>query len=202
MDNTLVAAYIGAISAIVGVILGSVITGLANWQEKSRHRKNVRRVLSWEHVYNIDLLQAFWKQVHQDSQLQKQSQDIKEFERNLRFLETPLDGWGHQMWQNYADEVAFVLSEKEFHQSYQLHTTLDTFSSRRKAFRAILYGDVGNASMMAYHKQKQLESNSPGAYTPNDVAAIHNTNEFVRPLWDECVRLYTICDQIGNPIQP
>ena len=186
---------------IVGVILGSAIAGVGNWYGRSRRRKNVRRVLSWEHAYNIGILEEFWKQVNQAGQPQGQLDAFEEFERNLRLTEENLDDWGHQMWQSYAGEVASALSEDEFNQSYRLHSTLDKFSSRRKSLAAIIHGDYVEAGMRAYNKQKQLQSSSPGAYTPNDTAAINNTNEFVRPLWEECVRIYTICHQIGNPIQ-
>ena len=186
---------------IVGVILGSAIAGVGNWYGRSRRRKNVRRVLSWEHAYNIGILEEFWKQVNQEGQPPDRIDAVKEFERNLRLTEENLDDWGHQMWQSYAGEVASALSEDEFNQSYRLHSTLDKFSSRRKSLAAIIHGDYVEAGMRAYNKQKQLQSSSPGAYTPNDTAAIHNTNEFVRPLWEECVRIYTICHQIGNPIQ-
>lgn len=105
------------------------------------------------------------------------------------------------MWQSYAGEVASALSEEEFNQSYRLHSILDKFSSRRKSFAAIIHGDFAKAGMMAYNRHQQLQSCPPGAYTPNDTAAIHNTNEFVCPLWEECARIYTICHQIGNPIR-
>ncbi len=201
MDTTLVAAYIAAGAAIIGVILGSAIAGAGNWYGRSKRRRNVRRVLSWEHAYNVGILEGFWKQVNQAGQPQGQLDAVEEFERNLRLSEENLDDWGHQMWQSYSGEVASALSEEEFNQSYRLHSTLDKFSSRRKSFAAIIHGDFGKAGMMAYNRQKQLQGSSPGAYTPNDTAGIHNTNEFVRPLWDECVRIYTICHQIGNPIQ-
>jgi len=201
LDSTLVAAYIGAGSAIVGVILGSAIAGVGSWYGRSRRRKNVRRVLSWEHAYNIGMLEEFWKQVNQEGQPQGQFDAVKEFVRNLRLSEENLDEWGHQMWQSYSGEVASALSEEEFNQSYRLHSILDKFSSRRKSFAAIIHGDFGKAGMMAYNRHQQLQSRSPGAYTPNDTVAIHNTNEFVRPLWEECARIYTICHQIGNPIR-
>lgn len=201
LDSTLVAAYIGAGSAIIGVILGGVIAGAENWHERSSRRKNVRRVLSWENTYNIDILEEFWKQVNREDQPQGQPDYIKEFERNLRLAEENLDSWGHQMWQNYASEVASALSEDEFNRSYRLHSTLDVFSSRRKSLAGIIYGDFGKTGMMAYNKEKQLQSRSPGAYTPNDAAAINDINLFVRPLWNECSKVYTICHQIGNPIR-
>jgi hypothetical protein len=201
LDSTLVPAYIGVGSAIGGVILGSIITGFGNWRGRSRRKKSVRRILSWEHAYNIDILEKFWKQVNQEAQPQSQVDPTKEFERNLRFAEVNLDDWAHEMWQSYASEVASALSEDEFNQSYRLHSTLDKFSSRRRSLAAIIHGDFGKAGMVAYNKQKQLQSKSPGAYTPNDMAAMHNTNEFIRPLRDECIRLYTICHQIGNPIR-
>jgi len=201
MDSTLVAAYIGAGSAIIGVILGSAIAGVGNWYGRARRRKNVRRVLSWEHAYNINILEEFWKKVNQEVQLPNQLDDEKEFERNLRLSEEKLDAWGHLMWQNYASEVASVLSGDEFNQSYRLHSTLDMFSSRRKSLQGIINGDIGNPGMMAYNRHLQLQRSSPGAYTPNDSAAIHNTNLFVHPLWDECLSIYTTCHQIGNPIR-
>jgi hypothetical protein len=201
LDNTLVAAYIAAGSTVVGVIIGGIITSITGWHGSLKRRKNVRRVLSWEHAYNIGILEEFWKQVNRESQPQGQFDCMEEFGRNLHLSEGNLDDWGHQMWQSYAGEVASVLSEDEFNQSYRLHNTLDKFSSRRKSLVAIIYGDFGKAGMMAYNKQKQLQSSSSGAYTPIDIATVTNANEFVRPLWDECVGLYTICHQIGNPIR-
>lgn len=201
MDSTLVTVLISVGPAIAGVILGSAITGVGNRRERSRRRKNVRRVLSWEHAYNMAILEGFWKRVNQGGQVQSKLDYMKEFERNLRLSEEKLDEWGHQMWQNYASEVASALTEDEFNQSYRLHSSLDMFSSRRESLAEIIHGEFGKAGMMAYNKQKQLQSSSPGAYTPIDTVAINNTNEFVRPLWDECERLYTICHQIGNPIR-
>lgn len=203
LDITLVAAIIGALSAIFGVILGSAITGIGNWRERSRRRKNVRRVLSWEHDYNIGILEEFWKKVNQEGQSQGQFDYMKEFERNLRLSEENLDNWGHQMWQNYASEVASALSVDEFNQSYRLHSTLDMLASRQKSFAAIIHGDIGKNGMAAYSydREKQLHSKSPGAYTPNDAAAVNNANLFVRPLWDECAKIYAICHQISNPIR-
>ena len=201
LDTTLVAAYIAAGAAIIGVILGSAIAGAGNWYGRSKRRRNIRRVLFWEHAYNVGILEGFWKQVNQAGQPQGNLAAAEEFERNLRLSEVNLDDWGHQMWQSYAGEVASALSEEEFNQSYRLHSALDKFSSRRRSLAAIIHGDYVEAGMKAYNRQKQLQSSSPGAYTPNDAAAIHNTNEFIRPLWEECVRIYTICHQIGNPIR-
>ena len=185
MDTTLVAAYIATGSAIVGVILGSSIAGAGNWYGRSKRRRNVRRVLSWEHTYNVDILEEFWKQVNQADQQQSRADAVEEFERNLRLSTENLDDWGHQMWQSYAGEVASALSEEEFNQSYRLHNALDKFSSRRRSLSTMIHGDYVEAGMKVYNRQKQLQSSSPGAYTPNDAAAIHNTNEFIRPLWEE-----------------
>ena len=94
MDSTLVAAYIGAGSAIVGVILGGAIAGVGSWYGRSRRRKNVRRVLFWEHAYNIGMLEEYWKLVNQEGQPQVHFDAVKEFERNLRLAEENLDEWG------------------------------------------------------------------------------------------------------------
>ncbi|HJT59167.1 MAG TPA: hypothetical protein VJ761_21855 [Ktedonobacteraceae bacterium] len=170
-------------------------------RREAARKERVRRILSWEHTYNIDILEKFWKQVNLEAPPKDQLDPTKEFERNLRFTEVNLDGWAHQMWQSYLGEIASALHEDEFNQSIRLHSTLDTFSSRRKSFAAILHGDDGRAGIEAYYQQKQLQRKSPGAYIPNNMVAIYNTNEFVRPLWDECDRLYTICHEIGNPIR-
>jgi hypothetical protein len=170
-------------------------------EREAVRKESVRRILSWEHAHNIDILEKFWEQVNQEAPSKDQLDPAKEFERNLRFTEVHLDDWSHQMWQSYSGEIASALQEGEFNQSIRLHNTLDTFSSRRKSFATILHGDYGRVGIVAYNQQQQLQSRSPGAYIPNNMAAMHNTNEFVRPLWEECDRLYTICHQIGNPIR-
>lgn len=202
MDSTLAAGWINAIAVIIGVILGILITEILRGIEWLIKKKHIRRVLSWEHAYNLSILEEFWEEVNQGGKPQNTLDYMGEFERNSRLSEKRLDSWGHQMWQSHSSEVASVLSKDEFNQSYRLHNTLDKFSSRRSSFAALFNGDnIGKDGMFAYTKEKNQQSRSPGTSTPNNSAAIYNTNAFFRPLWDECQDLYTTCHKIRNPIK-
>ncbi len=170
-----------------------------------RERRNIRLLLWHENERNLKQLRDFWAQV--EASLQPQlgySVQAVAFENRYALASRLLSEFGHLMWNTYVARLADVLPDlAEVGGCYELHASLDTFTSLRSTLQAEFQTTDAQLLLQRFQDWKRgvQESDPTGKpITPleRDLLTFQLRTQ---PIWDSCYAIYTQLRPEGtNPI--
>ncbi len=203
MNDTLLAAIAGSAIGLAGIIVGFALNRIDRLRERSKQRKDIRRVLRWEIDYNLKRLDDFWRKVTLEPPLQGLPAEI-DFEKRLRLSREFLPDWGHMSWKSEAPRLSFALDEHEFGACYELHTALDRFSARCAELKDWFDAEQGHVARGEYwNRQMQQQAQVQVDFGQLEAAQqkMRDFNQLTMQTWNECDQIINTARQRGNPIK-
>lgn len=125
MDKTI----ISALSSLIGVILGFVLSQFADWFKSSRQfkkqQKSVRQIIFLEIEKDYRLLSLFWEQIKDSAKvLNEMPADLAEYPIAHYLAKTPFPYLSTAVWDSNLTKISQVYDSKEIKKIWDFYEAL------------------------------------------------------------------------------
>lgn len=127
-------SYIGLIGAIIGTILGFLLSEWRLCRTERRQCKNARILLKLEINQNLKLLSEYWEKLNQ---IEPELNDMYNEIIIARLTELNLPEWNNIVWKNQMLLFALAMKPNKLKQIYEFYSRLDRIRSIYNSLSAL-----------------------------------------------------------------